>query len=84
MVPYPKIYYRPLCNAARLGTVFFKQNLQKPGHPEKIPQQVEKLFYFNIFNQNLQNSGAYGGTLKKYLNKSKHFCCGKARDILLS
>jgi len=50
MVPYPKIYYRPLCNAARLGTVFFKQNLQKPGHPEKKYLNKSKYFFILIFS----------------------------------
>jgi len=36
----------------------FKQNLQKPSHPEKYLNQVETPFYFNIFKQNLQKPGA--------------------------
>jgi hypothetical protein len=54
MVPYPhNVLPSPFVMQLDLGQGFFKQNLKKLSHPEKLPQ-VETPFYFNIFNKNLQ------------------------------
>jgi len=67
--------------------IIFKTKFRKTWSTwKKYLNLVETPFYFIIFKTKFtkKNPGrrGHGGTLKKYLNESKHFECGKAHCIL--